>query len=247
MGAKYDKDYILKNTDCVCVLKVVQQPPPDIKLKNINSNMDGKMKDNCYDIISSAFFCNNRLLGHFIDINELEKAVDHIKRRLSSIYLNIDWSVLIYELGENRIDNNDYYYYGKIESYNIKVYGNKKKINKSDDNTNIKKLQTEKIILKKNKMNQEMKDYCIDIIASAFQNNMDIPIDVVNYTYNESKIVDYIQKRLKEIYPDICWQVMVYREKDGNSNISYDKDLYLHAVLNSFDYKIVVIVSGNMK
>ena len=96
-------------------------------------------------------------------------------------------------------------------------------------------------------MNQEMKDYCIDIIASAFQNNMDIPIDVLNYTYNEYKIVDYIQKRLKEIYPDICWQVMVYREKDGNSNISYDKDLYLHAVLNSFKSKIVVIVSGNMK
>ena len=236
MGAKYDKDYILKNTHCV--LKPVQRPPPDIKLKNINSNMDGKMKDNCYDIISSAFFCNNTLLGDFI-----EKAVDHIKRRLSSIYLNIDWSVLIYELGENRIDNNDYYYYGKIKSYNIKVYGNKKKINKSDDNTNINQLQTAKIILKKNKMNQEMKDYCIDIIASAFQNNLDIPIDEFNYTYNESKIVDYIQKRLKEIYPDICWQVMVYREKDGNSNISYDKDLYLHAVLN----KIVVIVSGNMK
>ena len=54
MGAKYDKDYILKNTHCA--LEFVQQPPPDIKLKNINSNMDGKMKDNCYDIISSAFF-----------------------------------------------------------------------------------------------------------------------------------------------------------------------------------------------
>ena len=67
MGAKYDKDYILKNIHSV--IEPVQPPPPDIKLKNINSNMDGKMKDNCYDIISSAFFCNNRL-GHFIDINE---------------------------------------------------------------------------------------------------------------------------------------------------------------------------------
>jgi hypothetical protein len=38
------------------IVQVRQQPPPDIKLKNINSNMDGKMKDNCYDIISSAFF-----------------------------------------------------------------------------------------------------------------------------------------------------------------------------------------------
>lgn len=54
MGAKYDKDYIEKNVHCI--LQVRQQPPPDIKLKNINSNMDGKMKDNCYDIISSAFF-----------------------------------------------------------------------------------------------------------------------------------------------------------------------------------------------
>ena len=241
MGAKYDKDYILKNTHFVLNFQSLQLPPPDIKLKNINSNMDGKMKDNCYDIISSAFYCNT-ILGDFIDINELEKAVDHIKRRLSSIYLNIDWSVLIYKLGENRIDNNDYYYYGKITRYNIKVYGNKKKIHKSDDNTNINQLQTEKII-KKNKMNQEMKDYCIDIIASAFQNNLDIHIDVCNYTYNESKIVDYIQKRLKEIYPDIWWQVMIYREKDGNYNISYDKDLYLHAVLSGFD----LIVSGNMK
>lgn len=154
---------------------------------------------------------------------------------------------MIYEHGENRIDNNDYYYYGKIKCYNIKVYGNKKKINKSDDNTNINQLQTRRINLKKDKMNQEMKDNCIDIIASAFQNNVDIPIDELNYTYNESKIVDYIQKRLKEIYPDICWQVMVYREKDGNSNISYDKDLYLHAVLSSFDYQRVVIVNGNMK
>jgi hypothetical protein len=39
-----------------CVFQGVHLLPPDIKLKNINSNMDGKMKDNCYDIISSAFF-----------------------------------------------------------------------------------------------------------------------------------------------------------------------------------------------